>query len=347
MGFLAGRHQKVAPKKLLVLLVPVLLTVAVGAPRFAGWDPGFIAGLTGVKDSVWHDDICYVYLTQYFRGETVEDPANMRPPYAYRIAVPLLAAALRPLDERAALALVNLLLLVAAIPALYAIAGLLGFSGTGRFLTTLIFPLSFPLFYYGTVGYVDAAAITLVVFGWLAMLKRRYLLLGVIVFVGALTKEVTGILVPMAVVTRLLQQSKPEAGRALVLGAALLAVYFAALFGVRAVFPFGEYEYPGPRLSVLGSNLTRPRAMVAVFLTLLPLLAGIALLPVAGRGQLSLGRGDRIAWYTGVVLSTGFIFYSASMAYLDGRMAWPLAALTIPFVALVFERVYRRLASSR
>jgi hypothetical protein len=328
-----------------VLLVPCLLTVAVGAPRFAGWDPSVISRLTGVKDSVWHDDICYVYLTQYFRGETVEDPANMRPPYAYRIAVPLVAAALRPLDERVAIALVNLLLLIATIPALYLIATRLGFSEAGRLLTTLLFPLSFPLFYYGTVGYVDAAAIAIIIFGWLAMLKRRYALLGIVVLVGALVKEVTGLLIPMAVVTRLWQQPKPEVGRALVLGAVLLAVYLAALFGVRAIFQFGEYEYPGPSLSAVLANVTRPRAMAAVILTLLPLLVGLALLPAAGRVTMSPDRGDRFAWYVGIALSAAFILYSASMAYLDGRMAWPLAALSTPFVALVLERAFRRLAT--
>lgn len=345
MGFLAEIYRKLGKKSLLLLLMACLLTVAVGAPRFAGWDPGVISRLTGVKDGVWHDDICYVYLTQYFRGETVEDPANMRPPYAYRIAVPIVASAFRPLDERVAIALVNLLLLIAAIPALYVITGRLGFSETGRLLTTLFFPLSFPLFYYGTVGYVDAAAIAFIIFGWLAMLARRYVLLGIIVFAGALVKEVAGLLIPMAVATRLWQQPKPNAGRALALGAVLFAVYLAALFGVRAVFPFGEYEYPAPSLSVFLENVTRVRALAAVVLTLLPLLVGLALFPAAGSVTLSAGRGDRIAWYVGIALSAAFILYSASMAYLDGRMAWPLAALSTPFVALVIERVFRRFAS--
>ena len=231
------------------------------------------------------DNENYAAYVSFFRGQG--DRLKVGVPFLYRPLLPLLAAPI-PLAPTTAIDLLDVLCLELALLLLLRRIAVLGFARREVWAGGALFALSFPTFYYGATGLVDPAAILLLTAGAASASSGKWLVTGLILAVGAVAKETTVILLPVAAVLLWFDKQRGRAPRLAVLaglGLCFLLPFVVVRFLNRDV---GSHLWL-PHLWRIGHNL-RPRALLSV------LLKHRALVP-AGRLLLQARRGIRLlAW---------------------------------------------------
>ena len=130
--------------------------IAVAALRFDQRDVGVISELTGTGvNGNLGDAAAYIQYVEALRGDVESLPSA---PFRYRPLTPLLAAPL-PLGAMTAINVVNVIALAFAALGIWLTLHRLGCSDRHSSLGAGLFIVSFPTFYYGTIGYVDPLAI--------------------------------------------------------------------------------------------------------------------------------------------------------------------------------------------
>jgi hypothetical protein len=241
----------------------------------------------------------------------------------------VLAAPL-PFASVTAINVVNVAALALGALGVWWILSALGVDGRRRVLGDLMFIVSFPTFYYGSIGYVDPVSIAFIVFGTGAVLTdHRMQVLG-LVAVGALAKETTIIVVPLAIAVLAVR----GAGRRRVLAwsAAWAGAFLATTLLLRWSVHDDGTNLWRPSLEHAIENLSRPRTWLSAVLTL-----GVPAAVVARYALrfTSLGRDRVVLFGGGILLSIGLFAFAIFSAYADGRFLWPICAFTVP-VAILF-----------
>lgn len=189
-------HHHASTSWLFVLGVVLMFVVL---PRFDRHDWGFIDRFTtgGAPARVHlYDAGAYVQQVLYFRGERDEPTVS---PYVYRWGVPLVASWL-PLAPLTAINVVNVVLLLVGMVALWATLGLVTITPLAQVLGTALYVVSFGTFYYGAVGYVDAAGLGVLSVGMWLVVSQRWLGVAMVVAFGPFIRESNLALVPMVAV---------------------------------------------------------------------------------------------------------------------------------------------------
>ena len=198
----------------MILVLLSLLTAAVAGLRFNRAD--WLVGPFTMADGTVHlgDSRYYVETVRWLSGEMDDVIAGqeetdtkfdrlgiasniqgIRAPFCYRLVVPALAAAL-PLSPMTAINAVNVLLVVGAMLLLYRLQRLLALSERDALFGSALFAVSFPTFYYSTIGYVDPVVVFAVTACLNLIYGRHYLAAALVIGFGLLAKENIVMVVP-------------------------------------------------------------------------------------------------------------------------------------------------------
>lgn len=316
-----------------VLLALALLVVA--APRFDQRDVGPLAAVTGTEQGANLGDAeHYVRYVEALRG----DAGGLPPaPFRYRPLTPVLAAPL-PVGALTAINIVNVLALAVAAIGLWMMLRLLELSERQSDLGCLLFIVSFPTAYYGTIGYVDPLAVAIIMLGVWALLADRRLLVLVLLILGALARESTVVLAALGVIWLATQSRGP---RVLLWSLGWIGAFVATIVTVRVMLNGAGTNLWRPSIDRAIDNLSRPRTWSSAALTL-----GVPAVLIAARlPELRRLRRDRLVFFgAGAVLCLGVFGYALLAAYADGRFIWPIYAFTVPITLLLYAQPPRAVA---
>jgi len=120
----------------------------------------------------------YILLTQYFQGQDVE--AKLDAPFTYRPLVPFIASLL-PLNAKTAINIINLFSLIIAVIFLFKLLQILGINFRLNIIGCCLFIFSFPVFYYGTIQYLDPVLVSFVMAGSYCIFRNNLLALTLII----------------------------------------------------------------------------------------------------------------------------------------------------------------------
>jgi hypothetical protein len=212
----------------------------------------------------------------------------------------------------------------------------LGFSDWTRTMGLILFTVSFPTFYYGTIGFVDPPSVSLITLSAHLTLRRRYVAVGAIGLLAVLVKETNAVIA-------LLPLLHAWANRALNLRTVGLTVGCLAgaavtTIALRLVTPFPNPEFFWtPYWSSMSENLTRPRALLSLLLTLGIPGALAAASVAAGRASKGMDATAFRFLIAGCGLCVCLYLYSLTSAYADGRIIWASYPFIIPLALTWFE----------
>jgi hypothetical protein len=337
--------------KMYTLLFVSLAIVAL--PRFNRSDWGFIRDLSG-KDEysyetaeglVYRDlprDVAqYMEYVDFLRGRRQEPPSA---PFSYRPFVPLVASLL-PLEPMSAINIVNMMML--GIGLVFFRLALMDFGNSHRasFIGCFIFILSFPTFFYSTIGFVDGSLMGVLLTGMIFVSRNKPIALVGLTLPGILVKETAVILLPVAVILAFQHHGKQSAEIHSVatkskvrVAMTILGSFFVVgcYMVLRQIAPGDSRNFWLPSFQTLLGNLVNVRMYVTLLLTL-----GIpAVLAYLGVRRVILS-GERLSRFlplaVGASMSMLLYLYSILSAHADGRFLWTSYPFLIPMALPLFD----------
>ena len=314
----------------------VLLLIAVCIPRFDRNDL-FVGGMTGEGQE--NDSMHYVAMTEIFQGN--ESAFSPEAPFTYRPLIPLIASIV-PLKSMTAINVINLAILFCGILLLGKVLKLYGATEMQRVILLALFIFSFPVFYYGAIGYVDPALIGFLSAGCYFIYKRFEVALIVVLFLGAFVKETVVLLIPVYFVFAML--NRLSIIRAMAVTTTLVVIYIAGLGLARYFSLDPTREVWSPSIDTFLVNASRVRTWVSFVLSFgVPgLVSIIALVTVVIKRRWDLFI-TMLPWFTGVSACLALFFYSMLSAYSDGRFIWPSSVFALPIVLIYWQQFGKQL----
>lgn len=306
-----------------------LLIILIGLPRFAHHTP---------------DSRHYIHLAQYIRGELPRE--QLLGPFAYRVALPFLAAAMPPADPGVSMAFINVAATAGACFLFIPYLRRLDFSEketkTGMFL--LIF--SFPSFNYASGVMSDPAGFFMFMISLILLLNQQYLLLSLSVSLGVLVRESLLTVVLISALDILLMHFMNTGGKkgigkiVLTLAGIALPPLLIFLFVRMSLFPDIPTSFHwGLSLKGFIRNITEPKIGWLTFAATLGPMLLLMIYGLCHRGWADMRKaGEREKIFLLSVATTGMVYlmYSNSIAtaYMSGRFVWPFYSVLIPAVIL-------------
>ncbi len=313
----------------------VLSLVVIIIPRFNWGEVGPLKPFVGIKP---FDIEQYIDYTEFFRGE-IDDNSQLEGPFVYRPMTPFLASFL-PFDPLTSINLVNLIVLLLALIPLVKMLQLLQLKSNYVFMGAILFVYSFPLFYYGTSGYIDSVLIGFIMTAVYLMLSNKIILFFVVFALGVGVKETIVILIPVFAIY-LFFQSNFSLKKNISLLLLLILVYSICTILLRNIAPESETYIWLPSLKVLTDNLVRPKTYLSILLAFgIPGIGALLYIYVA------LGKHSLIsrqpALVSGLIMSMIISFFSLFAAYADGRHIWTSYPFTIPLAVVYIKHFMER-----
>ncbi len=169
---------------------------------------------TVLVDRPLNDAAYFIAYVEHFRGET---PSTViRPASNWRMLVPLLAAPL-PFSPLTAINVINLCFLAGSIFFLFKSMKHIGVQSVWCWVGVLLFTVSFPTFYYTTIGYVDPGVLFFVITAVYFTLTGQFIGILLSVIIGALAKETIIVAFPFIAVYTWYQNKNTAIGWMLIL----------------------------------------------------------------------------------------------------------------------------------
>ncbi len=312
------------------ILLLVISISLVCLPRFNRND-FLVSALVGSGPS---DADQYMLLAEYFKGNSTG--ASLQSPFTYRPLVPYIASLL-PCETNTAINIINVLFLIFAVLCLYKMLEIFGLPFKANIFGCCLFIFSFPVFYYGTIQYVDPVLISFIMIGTYCIFSGRFAPLLVVVLLGALVKETIIILVPVFFVRQLVTR---QSVKKLLLQPAILLLFYGIAIATARSLSIDQDSYNWTiSFERIFFNVLRPRSWASAILTLgIPGLGALLLLWKAKKANFReelLLLAPCLAGFFMVVLLFGYSIVSASS---DGRFIWPSYAFTIPISLVICNR---------
>ncbi len=316
----------------------MLAVVVVGLPRFNRHDWLIGTWTAGGRDAAVHlaDARVYTATVRWIRagagsGAGAAGRDGLQAPFSWRPLAPLVAATL-PFDAMTSLNVVNLLSLAGAVLLLYRLQRRLALGGRDALRGCACFTVSFPAFYYATVGNVDPAFVFVLAACLVLIHDRRPLAAALAVGLGGLAKEGVILVLPsLAVATWQARRSwRPAAAHAIL----ALASWAVVQHAVRTFVPVPEQDWWPWRMSAatLLANAQRAESWITLGLSAATVAVPFALAAAAGARRLRrpVFAPEHLPLWTGLAASLGYYGYSWLAAYVDGRMFWPVYLFALP-----------------
>lgn len=198
------------------ILVTALFFMAMVLPRFNG-------NQLLVKQEPYDLKYFKAYV-EYFRDQPLTAP--LRPATNWRFLVPYLASKI-PFDAVTSINLVNCVFLILALGVFYKTLKLLKIEQNKIWHSLWIFVLSFPMFYYSTIGYVDASLFFFIALSIYFTIINKPGLFLLSILLGLCVKETIAIAIPFYLFYHLKRDRKKAIYTSLV-----TIISFAVLFYV-------------------------------------------------------------------------------------------------------------------
>jgi hypothetical protein len=331
------------------------LLILICLPRFDRHDWGIISKFVGKGESTFllspNDKNSAVPVDVYYYTNMIkvirhETDIKTIAPFVYRPLLPLIASQL-PFSPMTSLNLTNLFFLVVGLLFLYNTLLKLGYCQRNVIIGSLMFIISFPVFYYGAIGYVDPGLIGILCGGVYFIIAERRFLFILTLFVGLLIKETTIILLPVAFFhsINLLPRAeksgwlRKKTGDILkVMGyyAFVFLLYVAAYLFLRKITSTGEGYTWNPSFSRFLDNFGRVRTSITFILSFgLP--GFLSIFVIIRKIRQRNNFFDYVPLASGVFLGMLLFVYSIFSAYSDGRFIWTVYPFAIPLALMVFE----------
>jgi hypothetical protein len=216
------------------------------------------------------------------------------------------------------------------------IFGAMGFSDKVQLVGGLLFSISFPVFYYGVVGLLDAPAILIITAGIYFIIKDNGSWLAVLLVLGAMTNEKTILLIPFLFAYKYKDKSLKQA----TINSAMYFVIFVcvSLIARKLSINSDSNFIWTVSLDSLMFNLSRIRTYISLVLT-----GGVPIIILL----YSLPRFDKsdklnFALLFGVMMVILMIIYSFTAAYTDGRFMWYIYPFALPLCGYGLQAILKQ-----
>jgi hypothetical protein len=297
--------------------------------QYVGVDDKNLGQKLGYDVEMSLDSYTYVQYVNYYNGENVE--SEVTKPYSFRFLVPLLASLL-PFDSFTSLNIICLSTEILGLLFLMKVLALLCFRPKTIFITSFLYAFSFPVFYYGVVGLLDAPAIFLIILGVYLTLRKQLIPLIITMVIAAMANEKAVLLLPFYFFFNM-----KEIGfkRSFINSTILFIAFVITTLIVRANTINADSGFMwAVSSSSLIDNLTRLRTYISLALT-----GGIPLLIfVLTYKNIDFKQSHNFAFGMGAIFVVLMIIYSLTAAYTDGRFAWYLYPFLLPLCAYGIEK---------
>lgn len=291
---------------------------------YVGTDDKNLGEKLGYDVEMSLDSYTYVQYVNYYNGKDVE--SEVTKPYSFRFLIPLIASLL-PFDSFTSLNLICLSTEILGLLFLMKVLALIGFKDKTVFITSLLYAFSFPIFYYGVVGLLDAPAIFLIILGVFLTLRKHLIPLIITMIIAAMVNEKAILLLPFYFFFNI-----KEIGfkRSFINSALIFVAFLVVSLIVRANTINADSTFMWTvNSSSLIDNLTRLRTYISLALT-----GGVPLLIFALTYKtIDFKQSHTFAFAMGAVFVVIMILYSLTAAYTDGRFAWYLYPFLLPLCA--------------
>ncbi len=323
---------------ILLSLVVVLMSVVrwnrqdLVIRQFVGADDKNLGEKLGYDVEMSLDSYNYVQYVNYYNGKDVE--REVTKPYSFRFLVPFIASLL-PFDSFTSLNIICLSTEILGLIFLMKVLALLGFTPKTIFITSFLYAFSFPVFYYGVVGLLDAPAIFLIILGIYLTIRKQLIPLIITMIIAAMANEKTILLLPFFFFFNI-----KEIGfkRSFINSTIIFIAFVTTSLIVRANTINADSSFIWELSSTaLIDNLTRIRTYISLALT-----GGIPLLIFAlSYKYIDFKQSHKFALGMGAIFVMLMIIYSLTAAYTDGRFAWYLYPFLLPLCAYGIERKFK------
>lgn len=269
----------------------------------------------------------YEKYVKYFRGDkNLAD--ELEGPFSYRPLVPLLASLL-PLEPLTSINLVNMFFLTLGLIYLTKLQLKLGFNEKEIIISSLIFIISFPLFYYAASGYIDASLIGIMLISNYYLMMNKYYLFILSFIIGVFIKETILILLPVSTVYYLMN----EKTKIKFLKISVPIILYLIIVGIiRNLAPQKEIYVWKPSYDILHYNLLRIKTYITFILTLgIPGLLSFYIVITEKRKNIP--KEIFYPLLTGIAFSILLWIYSLFAAYSDGRQLWTSYVFAVPLAS--------------
>ena len=324
------------PEKKTILWLSILscILVLISLPRFNRNDIG-IQSITAKGMGIPGDSAKYTAITLYFRGEKTAN--DLQPPFTYRPLIPFLAALL-PLKAMTAINLINLAAMVITVIYMYKILVWLGIDFQLCMIGCGLYVVSFPTFYYTTIGYIDPVLICVLTIGLYLIFTNKWGLLAGIIIAGVLVKETVIILI-FTLAAYLISSRKAFTKQGLILPL-VCVIFIISYYIARRIIPAGPNVAWMPSFETLLNNMSRIRSWLSFLFTLgIP---GI-LAPFIFRYRATEWFQEKFAetatLITGFLISILLFGYAMLSAYADGRFIWTSYPFSVPLATIVLNEI--------
>lgn len=333
------------------LLLLVALLIIVTSFRFNMNDLWILKKITGVDDYSFLADngkiykklpvdvYNYLLLVKFFRTIRNSHKKELElplPPFSYRL-LPAFLASFIPADEMTSLNIGNIVALIITLLFLKFILIKLKVSFISQYIGLLMFILSFPLLYYGVIGYIDPFLLMFLSIGFFMIITKRWALYLLSIFIGNFAKEGIAILLPLPFVEYILENKRRHT--IFLVGIMGIFLYLLSTYITRNIIPSSINYFWLPSPGALLSNLLRFRTYFSVLMSFG--IVGILVLLAIFEPEINRDNNFYLL-LAGIITSLLFFLLGLSSVYTDGRYIWPSYIFFIPLAALYID--YRILA---
>lgn len=301
--------------------------------KYVGADDKNLGQKLGYDVQMSLDSYNYVQYVNYYNGEDVSD--EITKPYTYRFLIPLLASLL-PFDSFTSLNLINLSCEILTVLYLMYIFGAMGFSQKVQLFGGLIFAVSFPVFYYGVVGLLDAPAILLITMGIYYVMRGNLIILASLLAIGAMVNEKSILLIPFFFAFTLKEKNVKTS---VIQSTVLSLVFVITNLVVRKLTINADSQFIWTiSLDSLLYNLGRVRTYISLLLT-----GGVPLaLLLYSLPKFKQSENPNFALLIGVLMVILMIIYSLTAAYTDGRFMWYIYPFALPLCGYGLQNILNK-----
>ena len=319
--------------RLFVILIMVMAVILF--PRFDrldrfGIDQYTTSGKAATK--VLADAEKYIAYVLYFRGEVGQEA--LKSPWAYR-PLPTFLASLLPLKPMTAINLVNFIFLSLGLFYLMKTLALIGVAPAAIKLGGAMYVVSFPVFFYGSIGYIDPILVGMLCISQYLILKGRNILFFIFLILGAFVKEPYIIVLPAWLAYQYALPKRKYLPPFLIAGFAFIA-FLTTLYLIRTITPVDPNYFWIPKKTYIDFNLYRANSWITTMITLMPI-GLIASWYCLKKNTLLFRQADTLSFAVGFVGSVAVLMYSFFTVYVDGRYIWIAYPFMIPLACMYYS----------
>ncbi len=272
----------------------------------------------------------YLEFMDFFKGRL--EKSDLLEPFSFRPLLPLLAAQL-PFDNMTSINVLNLLLMIGTFLFLSLIFKQLSITPHLQLIGLGLFTISFPVYYYATIGYVD----TIVVFSsaviYYLLVSGKTIWIPLVFAISLFGKETIVVVIAVVFAEQLVQKKVRAAFIFLLINS---MIFIAVNLAIRGYF--SSHFFWAISLKEFFHNCLRIHAWVSLVLSFgIPGFLGlyIAVKITLKRDYSQLKK--IFPALIGIFGNWTIVFYSMAVAWTDGRFIWPTVIYSIPLTMSYFN----------